>query len=467
MSLIQLLRILAARKWMILLPALACLLVATAISLMLPKRYPASARVILDISKPDPVTGESVGGRDARTHVRTQVELIKDMRVAGLVVDRLGLANDPQTIAAYEASGRSSVDGGVRAWLGQQIINNTSAGLVSGSNILEIQYQAPEPEQARQIVTALRDAYVESSLRYRVDSAATTGSWFSEQAQKAQQQLNEAERVLATYMGENDIVLVGNVDSETAKLQALAGAVQAARSTQTTTEATASARLANDPVVDQLRMQLAAIQDELALTASKLGPNHPNYKAMEARKRTVEQQISIAQQNSRQGVSAVTGAAQSSLGALEAQLAAQEALVLKRRPIINELMTLSRDVEMKRAIYERALARSEDLRMQADVSQTGLIVLGDPVASTTPSYPKIPFIVTVAALAGLALGVLAAIVTEFLARRVRGEEDLAFAAGAPVLVTVAAARPSPLRLKLRQLLGRRRPPAEPGQLQAI
>jgi uncharacterized protein involved in exopolysaccharide biosynthesis len=176
---------------------------------------------------------------------------------------------------------------------------------------------------------------------------------------------------------------------------------------------------------------------------------------MEARKRTVERQISLAQANSRTGVAAVTGASRQSLSQLEAALAAQEKLVLQRKPILDELTRLSRDVELKRALYERAMARTEDLKMQADSSQTGLVVLGDPTASNTPSYPKIGVIVPLAGLIGLGLGIFAAIVTEFVARRVRGPEDLAFATGAPVLVTVGSSPPSPFRLRLRRLFGRR------------
>lgn len=467
MSLIQFLRILYARRWLILLPALACLVVATAVAFMLPKRYPASAKVILDIVKPDPVTGETIGSRDARSYVNTQIQLIQDMRVAGLVVDRLGLVNDPQLRADYEASGGSADDGGMRSWLGQQIINNTTAGLVKGSNILEIDYEAATPEQAKQIVTALRDAYVESSLRYKVDSASSTGSWFGDQAQKAQQQLQVSERTLAKYMDENNIVLVGGVDSDTAKLQALSAAVQAAQGNQTTTEANASTRLANDPVVDQLRMQLAAVEDQLALAATRLGTNHPDYKSIQARKRTLETQIAQAQANTRKGVSAVSGAATASLSQLQGQLDAQEKVVLQRKPVIDELTRLTRDVELKRGLYERAMARTEDLKMQADISQTGLVVLGDPVAQTTPSYPKIPLIIALAGLAGLALGTLSALVVEFVGRRIRGEEDLAYASGAPVLVTVRERRPSQLRQRIRRFLTRKRDHPSTGELQAI
>lgn len=466
MSLIQFLRILLARWKMIVGTMLACLAVATVVAMLLPKRYPATARVLLDIGRADPVTGETVSARD-RSYVRTQMELIRDMRVAGQVVDQLGLANDPATVAAYEATGRTEADGGIRAWLGQQIIDSTSAEVVAGSSILEISYQSSSPERSKQVAGLLRDAYIDQSLRFRTDAAGRSGDWYREQADKARQALSTSEQDLASFMTKNDIVVVNGMDGESAKLSALQGALQQARGSQSSTDAAVAGRLANDPVADQLQVQLAAIEDELALAGARLGPQHPSYKALLARRNTTANQLSQARAKSQQGVSALAGAATRSVSQLEAQVSEQEKVVLQRKPVLDEFIRLNREVELKRGQYERASSRTDELRLQADVSEAGLVVLGDPVAKRTPSYPKVNLIIGLSAFFGLALGTLAAIIAEFIARRIRGHEDLAYASGVPVLVTVGASAPSPLRLRLQKLLGRRGSPDGDIEPQAI
>lgn len=467
MSLVQFLRILFARWKLILATLVACVAVASTIAVLLPKRYPATARVMLDIGRPDPVTGQSVSARD-RGYVRTQVELIKDMRVAGAVVDRLGLANDPATIEAYRATGRSEADGGIRSWIGRQIIENTDAGLVAGSNILEISYQANDPDRAKAIVGVLRDAYIDTALRFRTDAADRSSDWFRQQAERSREALQAAERNLATYMDENRIIVIGGVDGDTAKLQQLQAALQQARGSQSAAETAAAASVGVSPAVSQLEISLASIDDEIALAGARLGPEHPSYKALQARRATVQRALNQARSQSGAAVSAMAGAARKSVAELEQEVAAQQKVVLERKPVIDELVRLSREVELRRQQYEQAQARAAQLRLEADVSETGLVVLGDPVASRTPSYPKVNQIIGLSIAFGLGLGILAAIVAEFIARRVRGQEDLAYAAGVPVLVTVGATAPSPLRLRLQKLLGRR-PPEEPGsgELQAI
>jgi len=467
MSLMQFLRILAARWRMILATTLACLAVATVIANLIPKRYPATARVMLDISKPDPVTGRTMDANSARAYMQTQIQLLSDLRVAGQVVDNLGLANNPETIERYASTGLTDLEGGIRTWLAQQIINNTAARPVSGSNLLEIVYQGSTPESSKQTVTALRDAYIETSLNFRTDAAGRTGDWYVEQAGKAAQQLSVAEANMSRFMQENNIIIVDGMDADLARLQSLQSAVSSARTGQGGADVTAASRLSNDPVSDQLALQLATIEDELALAAARLGPAHPTYKALTARRNTLASALAKAQADSRAGVAAVSGASRQSVVQLEAELAEQERKVLARKPLMDQYVTLSREVELRRAQFEKSKEKAADLRLEADVSETPLVILGAAQVSKTPSYPKIPLVMGLSAFFGLVLGVLSALITEFVARRVRGPEDLAYATGVPVMVTVGAASQSSTRLKLQRLFGRRDPNESDGDLQAI
>lgn len=455
MSLVQFLRILLARRWTILVATLACFVVATGVAMVLPKRYQASARVLLDLVKPDPVTGLTVGGRDARSYVRTQVELITDMRVAGAVVDQLGLASDPDTLSAYVASGGDPNDpAGARRYVGQQIINNTGASLVDGSNILEITYQGSNPSLSKRVVELVRQAYIESALRLKTDAAGRTGDWYREQATKAQRLLVSAEAAKTDFMRSNNIVLQGGVEVEQQRLSNLSSALVAARSSVGASEASASQRLTNDPVADQLRVQLAQIDSSLADAGSRLGTAHPQYKALQGQRGSLQRQLSQALSQSRAGVSQQVGITRNAIADLERQYEAQRQKVLSMKPTLDRLDQLQREADLRREQYQNAATRAGQLRLEADVSETGLVVLGDAVAAFKPTWPNIPLIAALATIFGLGLGIVVALLSEFLARRVRGAEDLAYAAGAPVFAVVAAEQRRSWRDNIRGLLTR-------------
>jgi polysaccharide biosynthesis transport protein len=77
-------------------------------------------------------------------------------------------------------------------------------------------------------------------------------------------------------------------------------------------------------------------------------------------------------------------------------------------------------------------------------------MLGSAVAPANPVFPNWPLILFGSIALGLGLGVLVALITELLSRRVRGVEDLA-ATGVPVIAILMPANETarePARLRL-------------------
>jgi len=190
MSIVQFLRILWARRVITIMATVSCLIGAFIVTQILPPRYQAYSRVMMDMVKPDPVTGQTTSPNFARAYTKTQIELIQDYRVAGNVIDKLGWMNDPNMMAAYEARPAGD-DRDFRRWSAQRIIDGTNAKLIDASNILEITYTASSPETARAVADAIREAYIDTSLQFRRDSARRTGDWYTAQAIKAKNVLDD------------------------------------------------------------------------------------------------------------------------------------------------------------------------------------------------------------------------------------------------------------------------------------
>src|SRR3546814_21124595 len=136
MSLVQFLRILMARRWIILGALLVCLVTTGIVSLFVPKYYEGKSRVELNVVKPDPVTGEAISPNFMRAYTRTQSELIKDERTLGVVADKLGWTENPAYAEAYQdAPGGTGVS--YPTWPAPLLATNTAARLVEGSNLPE------------------------------------------------------------------------------------------------------------------------------------------------------------------------------------------------------------------------------------------------------------------------------------------------------------------------------------------
>lgn len=454
MSPIQFLRILIARRWIILTTLLTCVVVALGVAKLLPERYPATARVLLDLIKPDPVTGQMISGGFARGYIKTQIELIQDYRVAGDVVDKLGWAQDPNVIAAWQ--GETGGAGDIRRWAAEKIIRNTSASVVEGSNILEIQYESPNADDAKQIASLLREAYISASLRFKTDSAGRTADWYREQAERAQKLLAAAETTKSKFEQDNGIVMTaGGTEAESTKLTGLQQALLSIQSSAGTQQIQAASMAPSSGVVDQLKMQLSTLNDQLAQAAEKLGTEHPSYKSAVLRRNLLVSQLAKETAAARSVSAAQTGSSRRSVAEIQSEYNAQKAKVLGMKDKLDKLAQMQREVDLRRTQYEKAAARTADLQLESNVSENGLVVLGDAVGGAVRSFPNWPQIGGLSVAFGLALGVVLAVMTELLARRIRGPEDLRFASRVPVLAVIADAPSSPWRDRIRKLLTRR------------
>lgn len=415
MSFIQFFRILWARRGITILATLGCFLAALAVAKSLPPVYQANSRLMLDIVKPDPVTGQVIASQFARAFVKTQIELIRDYRVAGKVVDAFGWTSSPELIAQYQA--RPADDNrDFRRWLAQRIINRTEASLLEGSNILEISFSATSPEVARKGADALRQAYIDQTLAFRREGAARNAEWFRQQAEKVRADLAEAERRKSNFERENGIVLQeDNSDPEMAKLKALAQSLPAAQ-------------LPNlAPVTSPSTAQLSQIDAQIAAASQTYGPNHPMIQNLQ------RQRAAVAENASRELASA-RAAAMGSVGgpSIQSLVSAQTQKVLAQRGKVNEAQRLASDVTILKEQFTKTAARAADLDQQAQSVETGLTVLGNAVAPEDPESPNVPLILFGSLAAGFGMGILASLLIELLSRRVRGVEDMAVA-NAPVI----------------------------------
>lgn len=415
MSIFQFLRILWAHRWVTVMTTIFTLAGALVAILIIPPRYQAVSRVMLNTLKPDPVTGEVISSSLTRTYITTQTELIKDYVVAGKAVDQLNWAASPELNAQYESSNRNGMD--IRRWLAQRIIAGTNAKVVGGTNILEISYGGSTPNEAKAMADALRNAYIDSTLDSRREEATRTANWYQVQAQKELALLNAADAAKTAFERENDIVMsADNIDLETSRLRALATQVPAAAAPMAGVMAAPSSA------------QLAQLDAAIAQAGQNLGPNHPQMMQLRAQRAAVAQQVS-------QEMAAARAAASGGQSAttLQREVASQASKVLAKRDQIERLNQLQSDVNLRRDQYNKSMSRIAELRQEAGIADTGLLPLGEAVTPRSPSFPNKPLILGGALGFGFGMGILLSLLLELFGRRVRSAEDLRTSLDVPLL----------------------------------
>jgi uncharacterized protein involved in exopolysaccharide biosynthesis len=444
MSIVQFFRILWARRWLIAVATAASACGAILVILFVPPRWDAHSRVMLEIIKPDPLTGDVVSG-NSHPYAATQIELIRDYRVAGQAAEDLGWTRDPKWIARFHSEA-DPAHPDIKRWLAQQIIDGTKAELVEGSNIIDITYADKNPASAKVVADALTRAYVESSIAFRREEASRTADWFDTQTAKAKTALDTAGAAESAFERQTGIVLQDEkTDVDSARLHALASQGVVAAPVIAPAAAMASASGA----------ELAQTDAAVAQASKTLGPNHPELVALKAKRAALATEVSQENAAARAAAGAAASAATAGAGYVAHELAAEKSKVVGQSDKIEHLRQLQTEVDLRRDQYAKTAAKAAQLRQEATIGETGITVLGAATTGPKPTFPNKPLILAGSLAVGLGAGVLVALLFELFGRRIRGVEDFALVEGLTVLGVV----PSVASPESGEIVGRAVPDA--------
>lgn len=420
MNILQFLRILWAYRMIVLATTAVAFAGGLLATLLIKPTYEAQSRIMLDVIKPDPVTGQVIATNFLKAYTKTQIELIKDQQVARKVVSDLKWASNPEVQRLYNDRDGGSGQDFVR-WAEQTIMDGAEAELIEGSNILEIKYTSPSAVRAREVAEGLRKAYVDLTLESRRETAGRNAEWYETQAEKSRELLMKAEGAKSAYERESGIILQDNqTDIDTARLAAMAQ------------QGPAPIFNAAPPTATPATMQIAQVDAQISQLSKVLGPNHPQLLDLRRQREVLTNQEAMELRAASAQNSAAAAAARVNAGLLEQQ----KAKVMAQREQVERLRIMQSEVDLRRQQYNNAVGRAAQLRQEEQVAVSGVTTLGAVVMPQAPVSPNKPLILGASFAGGMGFGLGISLLMELIGRRVRGAEDVLKALDAPVLAVV-------------------------------
>lgn len=420
------LAILWARRLIVLSAVVGCFLGGLTIMVISPPRYLATARVMMNYIKPDPVTGGYVNSKNADAYVISQIQLVTDFQVAVPAVEALGWLDNPEFMERYN-SDAANLNSDFPVWVARSLLQATSARRVEDSNLLEIGFRAPEPQISQAVVEAIRESYVNASINRRNDSAAAQADVLAADAQEMRKEIAELEGKKNAYEREVGIALQeGHVDVDSNRLKSLIRETPRTYIPKVGGMSTAATDL----------MQLDA---QLAQTEQTLGPNHPSLAQMRRQRELLRAQVKAEQ---------VRGDATGQ--ALEAQAAArsvfiekQKEKVLSQREKVLQLRLYQDEIDRISKTLKETQTQVAQLRQLTTATESGLTPIGEARVRPRPVFPNPSLMLGGSTAIGLLLGGLLAVLIELMDRRVRTTRDLELATAIPMLGVVPRIAASP------------------------
>ncbi|WP_373991128.1 chain length determinant protein EpsF [Duganella sp. BuS-21] len=440
MNLSQFLLILRARYKIILVTMLVTVITTFVVSKLLPKTYSASSSVLLNAKGVDPITGVGVPGQMLPGYMATQVDIITSKNVALRVVDRLHLADSPAVVSQFnEATGGR---GSVRDWLADLLLRKIEAMPAKESSLVEISFKGSDPQFVAAVANAFAEEYQRVSIMLKVDPMKKVSLYLNDQIKLLRDNLEVAQGRLSKYQQEHGIVSVDNrLDVESGRLNDLSSQLVVAqtqliearsRRQVASGQAGESPDVANNPLIQNLRMAVSNAEAKFADVSQRLDKNHPQYQSAKAELDKLRGELNGQIKATSNAVTNSEQIMRQREAEVRASLAAQKTKVLELNRTRDEMGVLLKDVESAQRAFDSAAQRSSQTRIEGQSEQADIAILNPAVAPLEPSGPRVLLNTALALVLGTMLGVGLGLVAEMLDRRLRSTDDLTDVLGIPV-----------------------------------
>jgi succinoglycan biosynthesis transport protein ExoP len=440
MTLQQFLSILRARIGLVLTVFLVTVSAATLTALILPKAYTATTSLIIDASRPDPLTGASnATNNQVQTALATQIGVIKSERVALDVVrdlrlnERLDLREKWTSIAHANTS--------FETWLARGLLKGMDATPTRDSSVINIDVEGADPIDVANIANAFGQAYLALSIKLRTDPARQYVTFFEGQAAELRTRVTAAQDRLSAFQRDKGVVVTDDrLDVELSRmgelstkvLQAKADTAGAPDTPTLAAESTLPSSL-TPAAIDSLRADVTHAEAQLQDYSTRWGDNHPQVLQTRAALASLRARLVTELQHAANNAMASSVLQQQQLHGARDALVAQRSRVVQLKSLREEGLVLLRDVENAQRAYDQVQSRLSQSTLESHATLGNAFVLTAATPPQNPSSPRALINIGLAGVVGLALALAAAILLEMVDPRIRAHESTVALLGQPLL----------------------------------
>lgn len=440
MDLNQLLIILRAHGKIILLTLIATLVTTVVVSFLLPKKYSATASVVVNFEGRDPLTGLPVSAQLTPGYMPTQLDIINSRSVALRVVEDLKLTNDKAVQDNFYdyAEGK----GEISIWVADNLLERLETE--SRESIINITFEDGDSQRAADIANAFASAYQQISVKLKVEPLNKTAGYIDDQIKVLRDKYALAQSKLSKFQQEKGIFSADNrLDVESERLNDLSNQLVLAQAASI--EALARRNQAEgaggaespdviaDPLIKELKSNLNLAESRFAQISQNVGRNHPQYRTAKAEVDQLRSTLNRHIQSASNSLLNNANILQQREARISAALEAQKVKILALNRTRDESSVLTKEMDVARQAYETAMQRFTQLNLEGQSNLSDVTILNPATPPIFPSSPKIVINILVAIFLGSALGLALGFLAEMLDPRVRSDKDLIAVLQAPVL----------------------------------
>jgi chain length determinant protein EpsF len=452
MNLQRIMLILRGRWRLALLTAAAVMAFVIGVTVLMPQQYVATASVVADSNKSDPVTQSNVQ-TDQQAFMATQISIMMSDRVLNEAAGMLNFDKVPELYTRFQASKSKS---GFVPWLAKRLRKSVHVGSGAEGNVIEISAVWPDAQQSAAVANAVAQSFINTNLALKTLPAQQYAGLFDQRARALRAELEERQQRLADFEASNGITPTDErIDVESTTLSELSTELIAVQSQRQDSQSRvrqisgspeSSPEVLASPLVAQLKAELANAEARQQNLQTSLGVNHPEYKRNLAEIESLRARI--ASEGNRIAL-ALGGSTQINLrrefelnAAIEAQKKRLQDLKLGR----DQAALLKNDVIQAQHDLDAVTQRLAVSSLESQVQQSNAVLLSAAAVPDEPTSPDWKINAVVGLFFAFVLGIGVALLGELREARVRDTKDIEdVVEDLPFVALIADMRPTPPR----------------------
>src|SRR3984885_6153873 len=440
-------------QWLILTFLLTVVTVVTIASFKMKPIYEAAATVEVDKESSQntlPFQDEAAYDEyiDMDNYLETQTKILESETLAFQTIKSLDLARNPEFGGA---PGRPAFGGaGARrpAILGA-FLGGLSVKRVPNSRLIDVRFEAEDPQLAAQVVNAHVQNYIEQNFRSKYDATTQASNWLSSELEELRIKVEKSEDARLAYERENQIWQIDEKqDITTQKLADLSKAVTEAQTGLAEKEALYRMAVAGNVDALPAARENAVIQDLIKRKVeadnnysdalAQFGPNYPKVQRLEVQQKEAADDLTNAQKTMVQSIEEEYNTAQNHVTILQSALDKQKADANDLAEKLVQYHILEHDAEANKQLYDGLLQKLKEATISVGLRSSNIRVVDPALVPSGPSRPQKARNILLAFLVGLVGGVGLAIFREYLDNTVKSPDDIEALTGLPSLAVVPA-----------------------------
>ncbi|MCB8877202.1 GumC family protein [Acidisoma silvae] len=401
----QALGIAGRQLWAILLPLIVIPgVMAVALSRM-PLLYTASGTVIYDPAGYAPDVLQSIVKTDPTTDtvLASQAAILSSGAIAQRVAEALDLGRQPgfRPSPSLPAPVRpQAVDDAVKQAI--------SVSAVDQSRVFTVSFTARDPAIAAAAVNRIQDLYLGDQLALKTAALQAADRWMQARADALNATLTRQDAAVAGYRAAHGLTQGVQARIATEQMSALGEELMRAQNDLAGADARQDATGGRAAGIAQnvvsMRLAQAQVQAQLDAARSRLGPNHPQVRALREQLATLQAATGTEIAAVHADVAGDADAAAARLASLRQSLLLLTAEGARDAAAEGPLAAMEQDAEVTRKLRQAVLAQMDQTAQQAAIQRPDARILSRAEPPLEPSSPRIDLLLGASLLAGLVTG---------------------------------------------------------------